>query len=66
MYMKNPFVTSGYTGAEYFCDRVDETRIMLDLLKNGNNVALISPRRIGKTDLLRHYFSQPNIKIIPL
>lgn len=59
--MKNPFVTSGYAGPEYFCDRVEETETMTALLTNGNNVALVSPRRIGKTDLLRHCFSQKTI-----
>ena len=59
--MRNPFVTSGYAGPEYFCDRVKETKTLIDLLTNGNNVALISPRRIGKTDLIRHCFSQKEI-----
>lgn len=60
--MINPFITSGYAGAEYFCDREKETESLVRLLLNGNNVALISPRRYGKTDLIRHCFSQPGIK----
>ena len=60
--MNNPFVTNGYAGERYFCDRVEETRRLIDLLTNGNNVALISPRRLGKTDLVRHCFAQPEIK----
>lgn len=60
--MENPFVTNGYAGPEYFCDRVQETADITDLLKNGNNLALISPRRYGKTDLLRHCFAQDSIK----
>lgn len=60
--MKNPFVTNGYAGEHYFCDRVEETRRLTDLLTNGNNVALISPRRLGKTDLIRHSFAQSEIK----
>lgn len=60
--MDNPFVTKGYAGAEYFCDRVQETAQLVELTTNGNNVALISPRRVGKTDLIRHYLSQPEIK----
>lgn len=60
--MKNPFVTNGYAGAEYFCDREKETRDIVSLLLNGNNIALISPRRYGKTDLMRHCFTQPEIK----
>ena len=57
----NPFVTTGYAGAEYFCDRVEETKALKDLLLNGNNVALMSPRRFGKTDLIRHCFAQKEI-----
>ena len=57
----NPFVTTGYMGAEYFCDREKETEDLVRLLVNGNNIALISPRRYGKTDLLRHCFAQPYI-----
>ncbi|MBP5318697.1 MAG: ATP-binding protein [Paludibacteraceae bacterium] len=59
--MENPFVTTGYVSAEYFCDREKETSDLVRLLVNGNNVALISPRRYGKTDLLRHCFAQPAI-----
>lgn len=60
--MKNPFVTNGYAGAEYFCDRVQETEILRELLLNENNIALISPRRIGKTDLIWHVFDDPGIQ----
>ena len=58
----NPFVTKGYAGEAYFCDRVKETKDILDLMTNGNNIALISPRRIGKTDLINHCFAQPSIQ----
>ena len=60
--MVNPFVTKGYGGAEYFCDRVKETQDLVQLLTNENNMALISPRRLGKTDLIHHCFNQPEIK----
>ena len=60
--MKNPFVTKGYAGPEYFCDRVQETVDLVKLLTNDNNMALISPRRLGKTDLIHHCFAQPEIK----
>ena len=58
---KNPFITSGYEGPEYFCDRQKETAELTKLIKNGNNVVLMSPRRIGKTGLLWHSFSRPEI-----
>lgn len=60
--LNNPFVTNGYVSPEYFCDRERETEKIVSLLTNENNVALISPRRIGKTDLLHHCFSQLEIK----
>ncbi len=60
--MKNPFVTKGYVGPEYFCDRVSETQKIVELTTNGNNMALISPRRVGKTDLIRHCLHQPEIQ----
>ena len=60
--MRNPFVTKGYAGSEYFCDRQKETEDLVQLLTNENNMALISPRRLGKTDLIHHTFNQPEIK----
>ena len=59
--VNNPFLTSGYISAEYFCDREEETKTLTRLLINGNNVALISPRRMGKTGLIRHCFAQEKI-----
>lgn len=59
--MDNPFLTVGYAGADYFCDRVSETEKLTNLLTNGNNVALISPRRMGKTGLIYHCFQQKKI-----
>lgn len=56
--MVNPFVTKGYAGPAYFCDREQETKDLVQLLTNGNNMALISPRRLGKTDLIHHCFAQ--------
>ncbi len=58
----NPFITFGYESAEYFCDRKDETYELTSLLTNGNHVALISPRRMGKTGLLNHCFAQTDIQ----
>ncbi len=62
MKLNNPFVTNGYAGPEYFCDREAETKQITELLVNENNIALISPRRIGKTELIRHCFAQQEIK----
>lgn len=57
----NPFITYGYETPEYFCDRKEETRRLISLLTNGNHTALISPRRMGKTGLIQHCFSQPEL-----
>lgn len=59
---RNPFITFGYEGPEYFCDRQHETAELTSLLLNGNNVVLMSPRRMGKTGLLYHCFGQEEIR----
>jgi AAA+ ATPase superfamily predicted ATPase len=60
--LNNPFVTGGYVSGEYFCDRVQETKEIIRLLTNGNNLAIISPRRMGKTGLISHCFHQEEIR----
>ena len=52
----NPFILTGYVSLDYFCDREQETQKLISALQNGRNVTLISPRRIGKTGLIRHVF----------
>ena len=54
--LANPFICQGYESPEYFCDREVETATLLSHLKNGRNVTLISPRRIGKTGLIKNTF----------
>lgn len=58
----NPFIISGYSGSKYFCDREDETKRVCTELANGNNIALIATRRMGKTGLIRHCFAQESIQ----
>lgn len=60
--LNNPFVISGYEGDEFFCDRLQETRQLAWEIANGNNVALIATRRMGKSGLIEHYFSRPEIQ----
>lgn len=57
----NPFFTSPIMPDEYFCDREAESRRLVKLLVNGNNVVLISPRRMGKTGLIRHIYASKEI-----
>lgn len=52
----NPFLTYGYAGPEYFCDRKQETADLLSALRNGRNVTLTAPRRMGKTGLIKNAF----------
>lgn len=60
--ISNPFVTSGIIPPELFCDREKESERIVRLLSNGNNIVLISPRRLGKTGLIHHCFNFPEIK----
>ena len=59
--LKNPFVVGRYVSDKYFCDREEETIFLKKQIENGRNVALISPRRLGKTGLIHHFFTQHSI-----
>ena len=52
MNQKNPFLTAGYAGEAYFCDRRRETARLIAAFENDRNVTLIAPRRYGKTGLI--------------
>ncbi|MBR5104434.1 MAG: ATPase, partial [Bacteroidales bacterium] len=54
----NPFFIGRYAGERYFCDREKDTEILIKHIENGRNVALISPRRLGKSGLMHHTFAQ--------
>lgn len=54
----NPFVVGRYVSDHYFCDRQFETEFLTKQICNNRNVALISPRRMGKTGLIQHCFNQ--------
>lgn len=56
--LENPFVYKGYDGPVYFCDREKETENLISALKNGRNITLLSPRKIGKTGLIKHVFNR--------
>lgn len=56
--LENPFVYKGYDGSAYFCDREKETENLISVLKNGRNITLLSPRKIGKTGLIKHVFNR--------
>ena len=58
MKLKNPFLTRGYAGPDYFCDRESETVKLIAAFENDRDVTLIAPRRFGKTGLIHHVFSR--------
>ena len=60
--VNNPFVVGKYQSDKYFCDRVVETAFLHKQIENGRDVALISPRRIGKSGLIQHFFNQQDVK----
>lgn len=60
--MENPFYITGIIPEPYFCDREKETTWMVRTLENKGHILLTSPRRMGKTQLIRHVFEQPTIK----
>ncbi len=56
MIIENPFITKGYCGPQYFCDRETETGKLVSAVRNGRDITLMAPRRYGKTGLIHHLF----------
>lgn len=62
MSVNNPFFHRGaIRRAENFFDREHETAQILGLLRNGQSVSLVGPRRIGKSSLLIH-LTRPEVR----
>lgn len=57
----NPFIVTGKILPEYFCDRVVESARLIKSVTNGNNMVIISPRRMGKTGLIQFCYDKPEI-----
>lgn len=60
--LKNPFVIIGDIPEPYFCDREVETQRIIRTVTNEGNIVLMSPRRMGKSRLVKHVFKQPLMK----
>ena len=60
--LENPFIVTRSIPDELFCDRKEETDFLIKQIRNGRNVVLVSPRRMGKTGLIQHLFRQPDIR----
>lgn len=58
---ENPFFTGIDIPDDYFCDRQKETEKIVSLIGNGSNIVLKSPRRIGKSSLMKHVFRQKGV-----
>jgi AAA+ ATPase superfamily predicted ATPase len=65
--MEKAFVYGMSVGGENFTDRVKETARLKLNFENGMNTILISPRRMGKTSLVKKAMSEvsnPSIKLV--
>lgn len=51
--VKNPFVYGETVSGEHFCNRLVEMSELLEDIKNGQNVIIYSPRRYGKTSMIK-------------
>ena len=58
----NPFIVTGKIDPAYFCDREEESARLIRSLDNGNNLVIISPRRMGKTGLIQFCYEKPEWK----
>ncbi|MFH1562468.1 MAG: ATP-binding protein [Nitrospirota bacterium] len=51
--MKNPFVYGEEVSGDAFCDRKEEIAELLKDIESGENIIIFSPRRYGKTSLIK-------------
>ena len=59
--MENPFIITGNIPEKYFCDRREESKKVIRTLSNGGDLCMISPRRMGKSKLVRFCYDKPEI-----
>ncbi len=56
--ISNPFIITGDIPSAYFCDRKEESKNVIQMLTNGENICLMSPRRMGKSKLVQFCYDQ--------
>ena len=56
--MENPFKFGSLVDAPYFTDRVKELNYIVQFLKSENHLVLMSPRRFGKSSLVKKAVAQ--------
>lgn len=54
----NPFIIREYKGRNFFCDRENETKTIINAIQNGRDITLVSLRKMGKTGLIMHIFEE--------
>ena len=60
--MKNPFVYGETVSGENFCNRTREIKELVADIKNCQNVIIFSPRRYGKTSLIKQVLRKVKAK----
>jgi len=60
--MKNPFVYGETVSGENFCNRTQEIKELVADIKNCQNVIIFSPRRHGKTSLIKQVLQKVKAK----
>ena len=58
----NPFILIGDIPAPYFCDRQQEIDRIVKGIRGGENLCLVSARRMGKSKLVKHCSMLPEIR----
>ena len=59
--VENPFIVSGSIDPKYFCDRREESARLIKSVTSGNNLLLLSPRRMGKTGLIQFCYGKKKL-----
>ena len=59
--LNNPFVLIGDIPPQYFCDRQQEVARLVQGIQGGENICLVSERRMGKSRLVKHCYKLPEI-----
>ena len=60
--LNNPFVLIGDIPVPYFCDRQKEVARLVKAIQGGENMCLVSARRMGKSRLVKHCYKLPEIR----
>lgn len=60
--LNNPFVLIGDIPPQYFCDRQQEVARLVQGIQGGENICLVSERRMGKSRLVKHCYKLPEIQ----